>query len=186
VTRLTPSQTLGPFFHQALEFAHSHELVSPTALAPRIRIEGALCDGLGAPVSDALLEIWQADAQGRYHHPDDLDEPSRELSHHGFGRVQTGADGRFAFETLKPGSAPGPGGTPQAPHLLLGLFARGLLDRLVTRIYFADDPAHATDPILALVPPARRATLLARPLAPGRYGFDITLQGERETVFFDV
>ena len=150
-----------------------------------IRVEGTVRDGSGAAVPDALIEIWQADAGGRCHHPEDLRRAERDASFTGFGRVHTDPVGRFGIETVKPGRVPGPGRL-QAPHLLVGLFARGLLARLVTRIYFDDEPSNAGDPILDRVPADRRPTLIARRFGDGAYRFDIALQGPDETVFFDV
>ena len=186
---LTPSQTVGPFHHIELPRPGGGHLVAPGS-AGAIRIVGprrgrrrrSRCD-------DALIEVWQADPSGRFHDPtDDRDLPLR-AGFTGFGRVATGADGSYELWTLKPGPVPGPGGRTQAPHLLLSLFARGLLDRLVTRLYFPDEPqANAADPILALVAdPAARATLVATAGSEaGTLRFDIHLQGERETVFFAV
>lgn len=177
----TSSQTVGPFFHDALAWLAAEILVGPEARGERIEIAGRVLDGDRAPVPDALVEIWQADDTGRY--ADRADAPFR-----GFGRSATGPDGAFRFVTIRPGRVPGPDGTLQAPHVVVGLFARGLLRRLLTRIYFADAPENAGDPVLALVgDPARRATLLARrePDERVRYRFDIVLQGPGETVFFD-
>jgi protocatechuate 3,4-dioxygenase, alpha subunit len=193
---LTPSQTIGPFFHDGLAFAHSADLAAAGARGERIHIEGCVRDGAGAPVFDALLEIWQADAEGRYAHPDadaaaradaaaDGDGP-RDPAFTGFGRTASADDGSFAFATIRPGRVPGPGGRTQAPHLALTVYARGLLCPLHTRIYFEGDPANEKDPILECVPAERRATLIARRSGPGRYRFDIALQGAAETVFFDV
>jgi len=137
-------------------------------------------------VSDALVELWQADAEGRWKHPDDPRSPGPDASFDGFGRIHVDADGGFTVETVKPGVVPGLDGEMQAPHLVVGLFARGLLTRLVTRIYFGDEPSNATDPILTRLPGDRRSTLIATPLGEGRYRVDIALQGPRETVFFDV
>lgn len=182
---ITPSQTVGPFFAYALTpRAYGGRELATELLAPegvpgeRIRIEGRVLDGDGAPVGDAMLELWQADAQGRY-------QPQGNAGFTGFGRAETTEEGRFRFETVRPGPVPGPGGTLQAPHLSLSIFARGVLLRLMTRIYFADDPANAADPVLALVPQARRETLIARREPGGGYRFDIRLQGEGETVFFE-
>ena len=152
----------------------------------RIRIEGRIFDGDGKVLPDAMVEIWQADAEGRYASPAD-GRPLKSNSFRGFGRCPTDKDGGFRFETVKPGQVAGPKGTPQAPHINVGVFSRGILKRLFTRIYFADEPANAPDPILALVPADRRATLLAKPdpTKPGLYRFDIRLQGKDETVFFD-
>ena len=189
----TPSQTVGPYLHIGLtQGAYgAREIFSATVADPglpgtHIRIEGRVFDGEGNIVPDAVLEIWQADPAGRYAHPAD-GRPLASNSFRGFGRCPTDKDGGFAFATVKPGSVPGPGGTTQAPHINVGVFSRGLLKRLFTRIYFAGEPANAADPILALVPADRRATLLAKPDAakPNVFRLDIRLQGPNETVFFD-
>jgi protocatechuate 3,4-dioxygenase, alpha subunit len=189
----TPSQTVGPYLHIGLTQGGygAREIFSATVAEPgmpgtHIRIEGRILDGEGNVVPDGVLEIWQADHLGRYAHPAD----GRALSSNsfrGFGRCPTGKDGGFAFDTVKPGSVPGPGGTTQAPHINVGIFSRALLKRLFTRIYFAGEPANASDPILALVPADRRDTLIAKPDAakPRLFRFDIRLQGGDETVFFD-
>lgn len=182
----TPAQTVGPFFNIGMPGDQS-ELVA--AEAPEaVRIEGVVYDGDGAAVTDALVELWQAAPSGRYDHPDDpRDELVLTDGFRGFGRAETDAgDGSYSFVTLKPGPVPGPGGSVQAPHLLVSILARGLLKRLATRIYFADEAeANAADPVLAAVEPERRDTLVARPVA-GAYRFDVRLQGDGETVFFDV
>lgn len=151
-----------------------------------ITVAGQVRDGEGRPVPDALLEVWQANARGHCIHPEDprVTEPDRGFD--GFGRVQTSADGTFAIHTIKPGRVPGPGGGAQAPHLVLGVFARGLLTRLVTRVYFGDEADNGIDVVLSHVPESRRSTLVATPQPAGRYRFDIVLQGPHETVFFDV
>jgi protocatechuate 3,4-dioxygenase alpha subunit len=189
----TPSQTVGPFLHIGLtQGAYgAPEIFSPAIAAPgmagtHVRIEGRVLDGEGNPLPDALIELWQADHQGRYAHPAD-GRPLASNSFRGFGRCPTAKDGSFGFSTVKPGPVPGPGGKTQAPHINVGILARGMLKRLFTRIYFAGEPANAADPILALVPADRRDTLIAEP-DPGRPGvlrFDIRLQGAGETVFFD-
>jgi protocatechuate 3,4-dioxygenase, alpha subunit len=189
----TPSQTVGPFLHIGLtQGAYGvHEIAGATVADPglpgtHVRIEGRVIDGEGNIVPDAIIEIWQADHQGRYAHPAD-GRPVTSNSFRGFGRCPTDKDGLFHIDTIKPGIVPGPGGTTQAPHINVGIFARGILKRLFTRIYFPGDPANAADPILALVPSARRDTLIARADAakPGLFRFDIRLQGGSETVFFD-
>jgi protocatechuate 3,4-dioxygenase alpha subunit len=152
-------------------------LVTDATAGRRITIDGAVLDGAGAPVRDGLVEIWQADASGRY-----LDG---DPAFRGYGRTATDALGRFRFDTVKPGSVAGPGGGAQAPHVLVAVFAPGILTRYWTRIYFDDERSNETDAVLALVPPDRRSTLIARAAAPGRYTFDIRLQGPGETVFFD-
>ncbi|HEY0779242.1 MAG TPA: protocatechuate 3,4-dioxygenase subunit alpha [Gemmatirosa sp.] len=202
---LTSSQTVGPFFHGCLLRPDARRDAIAPADAPgvRIRVEGQVLDGDGVGVSDALLEVWQADHAGRYHHPADgragplLDE-SLEAAFIGFGRVGTDAEGRFAFTTIKPGPVPFDAGSPnakrwQAPHLCLAVFARGLLNHLFTRIYFDDEAANADDPVLLHVPAERRDTLVARGgEADGgerTYHVDVVLQGSdaaRETVFFNL
>src|SRR5262245_29659230 len=183
----TPSQTAGPFFHLGLSWPGAETLVEPDTKGERMEIVGRVLDGDGAPVPDALIEIWQANADGRYAHPEDAQAKPLDPAFRGFGRCASDAEGRFRFATIRPGRVPGRGNTLQAPHVNVGLFARGLLRRLVTRIYFADAAENAEDPVLALVPEARRATLLAK-RTPGEgavYRFDIVLQGEGETVFFE-
>lgn len=185
----TPSQTVGPFFHIGLRLDRSLAcLAGPRVKGERVRLECVVWDGDGMPVDDALLEIWQADSEGHYHHPQDPAACLADSEFGGFGRMATGEDGACTFATIKPGRVLGPGQTWQAPHLNLSVFARGLLKRLATRVYFAGDPAHQHDPILALVPKERRDTLMAHPdpAHPGSWRFEIHLSGERETVFFDV
>jgi protocatechuate 3,4-dioxygenase alpha subunit len=145
-------------------------------------------DGEGAGLPDAMLEIWQADAQGKYNHPDDPQDKAADAECSGFGRMATGEDGSCDFETVRPGRVPGPGGVLQAPHLNLAVFARGMLKQFYTRIYFYGDPANEECPVLALVPAGRRETLMAKqdPARPGWWHFDLRLQGDGETVFFDV
>lgn len=182
----TPSQTIGPFFHYALPYAAGPDLAAAGVEGERITLEGRVFDGEGAAVQDALIEIWQADAKGRYRHPDDDGTP-RNDGFGGFGRTPTDENGRYRFFTIKPGPVPGPNGETQAPHVNLSVFARGVLKRLVTRLYFDDEDRNGADPILSLVPEARRPTLIARRAGDGpAYVFDIVLRGENETVFFDV
>lgn len=186
--RPTASQTVGPFY--ALLFHHQdplNTLTTPETEEQRIRIEGRVFDGDGAPVTDALVEIWQANAFGRYNHPADRGEAPLDPSFTGFGRSGTDETGRYWFETIKPGRVPFDAQTWQAPHIAVTVHARGLLNHLFTRLYFADEPANDADPVLQRVPPERRATLLAQPESRGAlttYRFDIVLQGDRETVFF--
>jgi protocatechuate 3,4-dioxygenase alpha subunit len=186
MSTLTPSQTVGPFFDFGLIIPGGETLAPPSTPGRHIAVEGTVRDGAGDPLPDALVEIWQADAAGKYRHPAGDPETVIEHGFDGFGRIPTGADGRFAFTTVMPGRVPGPRGTLQAPHLVVSLLARGVLTRLATRMYFEDDPANQEDPVLALVPEARRATLIAGRDGADRYRFDIVLQGKGETVFFDV
>lgn len=182
----TPSQTVGPYFAIGLPFADGSHVVPPDTPGA-IRISGTLFDGSGDPVPDALLETWQADGDGRFADLRGHGGPSQLAGFRGFARVgsEDGA-GRFELVTVKPGRVPGPGGSLQAPHIDVSVFARGLLNRCVTRIYFADEPAvNAQDTVLESVPAARRDTLLAQPSDDG-YRFDIRIQGEHETVFFDI
>jgi protocatechuate 3,4-dioxygenase alpha subunit len=183
----TPSQTVGPFFHDALLAKDWSKLVAPDHPSA-IRISGVVYDGAGEPVPDAMLEIWQADAAGRYAHPeDDREDHSPEDGLTGFGRCGTDADGRYGFVTVKPGPVPGPGGEMQAPHVNVSVFARGLLRRLTTRIYFPDEEdANAADPVLSSVEDHDlRSTLVARACVDS-YVFDVRLQGENQSIFFDV
>ena len=186
----TPSQTAGPFVHIGLlpslagiGFAHEHGpvLTGPDTAGERIRIEGRVLDGLGAPCRDVVLEIWQANAAGQY------DDPAFQ----GWGRAGTDlATGLYAFETIKPGAVMGRHGQLMAPHVSIWLVARGINVGLQTRMYFGDEAANATDPVLNLIEhPARRETLIApRTERDGQvvYEFNIRLQGDNETVFLDV
>ena len=179
----TPSQTVGPFFEYALPYEGGKRLVTPGD-PDAIRIVGRVFDGDGQPVDDALLEIWQANRAGRYRHPEDTrEELPLEDGFTGFGRCATDAEGRFEFVTVKPGAADG-----QAPHISVCVLARGLLKQLYTRIYLPDAAdANAADPLLASIADDRvRATLIAEPRGERALGFDIHLQGKRETVFLDV
>jgi len=179
----TPSQTVGPFFSLGLPWDDGPHVV-PAGTAGAIRVRGRVLEGDGAPVADALVETWQADPDGRFDHPDD--PRGRVAGFRGFGRCPTEADGSWEIVTLKPGAVPDAGGGLQAPHIAVSVFARGLLNRVVTRIYFGDEPeANAADPVLARVDPARRATLIAAP-ADGGYAIDVRLQGPGETAFFRV
>jgi protocatechuate 3,4-dioxygenase alpha subunit len=183
VTGSTPSQTVGPFLSIGLPWPDGPDVV-PDGTPGAVWLHGVVTDGAGTPLPDALIETWQADPDGRFDHPDD--PRGRVPGFRGFGRCPTDDDGRYAIRTLKPGRVPGPDDTAQAPHVDVSVFARGLLHRVVTRIYFADEAAaNATDPVLASVPEPRRATLVATRDARG-YRFDIRLQGDDETVFFAV
>ena len=209
----TPWQTTGPFFHFGLALKGGADLAGDSALGARpdlsvpghdvlaerttdrhltkgarIELTGNIFENTGAPANDALIEIWQANAAGRYAHPEDR---RRDLeldpAFVGFGRSATDKEGGFRFRTVRPGRVPGPGNTLQAPHIALGIVGPGFLKRLVTRVYFSDAPGNDEDPILHLVAPTRRSTLIAekQPGAPDIYRFDIHLGGAKETVFFD-
>jgi protocatechuate 3,4-dioxygenase alpha subunit len=184
VTRgTTPSQTVGPFFSLGLPWGDG-PFVVPEGTAGAIRIRGRVLDGAGEPVPDALVETWQADPEGRFDHPDD--PRGRAPGFRGFGRCPTDAGGHWEIVTLKPGPVPAPEGGAQAPHIAVSLLARGLLNRVVTRIYFGDEQdANAADPVLALLDDAARARLLAAPVAGG-YEIDFHLQGAAETAFFQI
>ena len=186
MAELTPFQTVGPFFAICLSEAGCAKLATEDAIGRHITIEGTVRDGAGAPVPDSLVEIWQANAAGRYAHPDDHQSKSLDPNFSGYGRAPTDDEGRFVIETVMPGRVPGPDDALQAPHLLLGILARGILTRLVTRVYFDDESSTSKDPILALVPASRRPTLIAKHTGGDHYRFDLVLQGEGETVFFDV
>jgi protocatechuate 3,4-dioxygenase alpha subunit len=230
----TASQTVGPFLHIGLSWLTIEHIAPTDCRGHRVTIEGRVVDGDGRPVNDALVEIWQANADGRYSHPEDtrasLTPNSSPLSagsagekgervspltrntsplsteergegvsrlspwgggvggeggFRGFGRVPTDADGRYRFFTIKPGPVADPQGGLQAPHLLVSVFMRGLLKRLVTRMYFPDEPRNTDDRVLRLVPIQRRGTLVARPKENGELEWNIILQGASETVFFD-
>jgi protocatechuate 3,4-dioxygenase, alpha subunit len=182
----TPSQTVGPYFSIGLPWELGPHAVRPGTPGV-IRIVGTVYDGDGAPVPDHLIETWQADPDGRFADLFGHGGPSRLEGFRGFARSgHEDGDGTFEILTVKPGPVPGPGGATQAPHIDVSLFARGMLHRVVTRIYFADEPeANAADPVLALVAADRRDTLLAQPTDDG-YRFDIRIQGASETVFFAV
>ena len=206
----TPWQTVGPFFHYGLPWKGGADLVGQSEMGARpelfpdahyvlnlappkgpvrgevIILEGVVHDADGKPVTDALIEIWQANAAGRYASPDDsrTDIPLDE-GFVGFGRASTSEEGLYRFKTVLPGAVPGPGNSLQAPHIAVSVFGRGIIKRLATRVYFEDQAGNETDPILALVPAERRDTLIARKI-DGGWRFDLVLQGARETVFFDI
>jgi protocatechuate 3,4-dioxygenase alpha subunit len=181
----TGNQTVGPYLHIGLTWLVTPKIAGPRISGERVTIQGKLLDGDGRGVSDGMIEIWQANSHGKYAHPEDRQNKPLERGFRGFGRVPTDAKGHFRFSTIKPGRVPGPGGKPQAPHLVVSVFMRGLLKHLATRIYFPDDPANIEDPVLNLVPAERRFTLLARRKAKGLLEWNVRLQGKGETVFFD-
>jgi len=181
----TPSQTVGPYLHLGLTDARSISRVAGDgAKGERVWLTFRVLDGEGVPVPDAMIELWQADSEGKYAHQDG----NADGTGFGFGRLAMGEDGSCTFETIKPGCVPGPGEATQAPHINVSILGRGILKRLSTRLYFAGETANAADPVLALVPENRRATLLAspHPTRPGNWIFDVRLRGDQETVFFDV
>jgi protocatechuate 3,4-dioxygenase alpha subunit len=179
----TPSQTVGPFLAIVLPWPDGPDVVPP-GTPDAVLISGRLLDGAGEPVVDGLIETWQADPQGRFAHPDDPRGPGAS-GFRGFGRCPTAADGGFRIRTSKPGPLPAGDGGVEAPHLDVSVFARGLLARLVTRIYFPDEPAaNAADPVLATLDPDERHRLVAVPQPDGGLRFDIHLQGAEETPFF--
>jgi protocatechuate 3,4-dioxygenase, alpha subunit len=183
----TSSQTVGPYV--AIGFAKYtvDNLVRAGVAGERVTICGRVLDGDGKPVNDAVVETWQANAHGKYAHPEVQQDKPLEPQFRGFGRLLPDDTGAFRLTTIKPGRLPGPGGVLQAPHLVAVVFMRGLLKHLVTRIYFPDEPGNADDPILKLVPAERRATLIAKKIAAehGVFEWNVTLQGKDETVFFD-
>lgn len=207
----TPSQTVGPFFHYGLPWKGGADLVGQSDMGARpelmpeahyvlnlsaptgtpageaIELTGRVMDGEGQVVVDAMIEIWQANAAGRYRSVDDArDDVPLDPHFIGFGRAATDEDGRYRFRTILPGQVPGPDGVLQAPHIALSVFARGVVKRLATRAYFEGADGNDGDPILALVPPERRHTLIAQAMGAGVWSLDLHLQGERETVFFDL
>jgi protocatechuate 3,4-dioxygenase, alpha subunit len=185
----TPSQTVGPFYSIGLTDRAMNTLVGESTQGERIRIEGQIIDGDGKPVPDAMIEIWQANAAGRYNHPDDKQEKPLAQSFTGWGRSGSEPSGSYFFETIKPGPVPASDESVQAPHINVIVFARGMLVHAFTRIYFSDEPANETDPVLNSIEKERRQTLIAnRREKDGKvvYRFDIRLQGENETVFFDM
>jgi protocatechuate 3,4-dioxygenase, alpha subunit len=178
------SQTVGPYLHIGLNWLTTRDIAGRGAKGERVTIAGRLLDGDGTGVSDGLIEVWQANAEGKYAHPEDTQRKPLEKGWRGFGRIPTDAKGAFRFSTIKPGRVPGPGGSLQAPHLVISVFMRGLLKQLATRIYFPEDPANIADPVLKLVPPARRTSLI--PKKNGKVlEWNIVLQGKNETVFFE-
>jgi len=185
----TPWCTVGPYFSVTVTDANCVRAIAlANTKGERLKLLCSVFDRDGKCVPDTLIEIWQANADGKYNHPDDRQAKSIDASFRGFGRQVTGLDGMCEFETIKPGRVPGPHGALQAPHLEVGVFTRGVLKHLATRIYFSGDAANCECPVLALVPKARRATLMAQPVAgqPGTWRHEIHLSGRKETVFFDV
>jgi protocatechuate 3,4-dioxygenase alpha subunit len=182
----TPSQTVGPYLHIGLDTEPRHGvMIGPNTRGERIRLRLRVTDGTGSPLPDALIELWQADASGRYVDAADHPDPDPGEAFRGWGRRPTDKDGWCEFETIRPGATTAPDGRQQAPHVNVCLFARGMLRHIFTRVYFAGDPLLDADPVLALVPESRRRTLVAEP-TDGGWAMTIRLQGEGETVFFDL
>jgi protocatechuate 3,4-dioxygenase alpha subunit len=183
----TPPQTVGPFYAIGMNWLTTTDLAQWAKAGERITIGGRLIDADGQGIPDAVLEVWQANAAGRYDHPEDKQAKPLDPGFKGFGRTGTDAEGRFRFTTIKPGAVPGRGNALQAPHIVVALFMRGVLRHLYTRIYFSDEAANANDPVLNLVDePIRRNTMIAQ-RDPGKpeYRWNIVVQGTGETVFFD-
>lgn len=185
----TPNQTVGPFFQDGLLRGGENVLVDAQTSGEKICVTGRVLDGEGRPVVDALVEIWQADARGHFNHPVDPDPSQADAHFRGFGRSDTIQDGRFWFQTVKPDRVPGRDGKMQAPHIDVRVFARGMLIHVLTRLYFADENENANDVVLnSINDPTRRRSLIAVLESSGdlpTYRFDIRLQGECETVFFE-
>jgi protocatechuate 3,4-dioxygenase alpha subunit len=181
----TASQTVGPFVDIGFRALAGNSVAPADAAGEHVTLHGRLVDGDGTPISDCVLEIWQADAEGRYAHPEGAN--ATPAAFRGFGRILTDSKGEFRFSTIKPGRVPGPDGTLQAPHLVVTVFMRGLLKHLLTRVYFPDEASNSDDAVLNLVPADRRATLIARPAAASTSSLEwnVVLQGKNETVFFD-
>ena len=181
----TTSQTVGPYFKIGLQWLYRDHLAGEGIAGERVIVHGRVLDGDGVGVPDAIVEIWQANSYGKYAHPADTQDKQIEPAFLGFGRIPTDNQGSFRFATIKPGPVPGPNGKEQAPHLVISIFMRGLLKRLTTRMYFPNDARNAADPILDLVDPARRPTLIAKCATDG-LEWNVVLQGASETVFFDL
>jgi protocatechuate 3,4-dioxygenase alpha subunit len=180
---VTPWQTVGPFFHDALPY-DTGPLVAGPSRPGAVTLHGCVYDAEGAPVPDALVEVWQADEDGRFVTEPGIFEAPGDEGFRGFGRSATDLEGRYSFTTVKPAGVPTEDGVAQAPHVAMSVFARGMLRRVVTRVYFPEDD-HSGDPLLSSVDPGRVSTLVAVP-DDGGYRFDVRLQGENETVFLDV
>ena len=182
---LTPSQTIGPFYFGTLINGYHCHLAPPGVAGERIEIVLTLYDGAGQIVPDGLVEIWQANSHGRYNHPEDRRNLPLDAGFDGYGRASTYTDGSARFSSVKPGRVPWPQGGMQAPHINISIFARGLLNRVATRLYFDGDTANAEDPVLKMINPDRRGTLLAKQHEKGVWRLPVHLGGQHETVFFD-
>jgi protocatechuate 3,4-dioxygenase, alpha subunit len=185
----SPSQTVGPFFHYGLFQGGENILVNDETRGQRIVITGQVLDGDGAPIPDAMVEIWQADARGYFNHPADPNHERADQNFRGFGRADTTNGGTFVFRTIMPGCVLDRENKMQAPHINVRVFARGMLIHADTRLYFEDEPANADDALLNSLDASRRHTLIATrnvSVEPASYHFDINLQGDEETVFFQI
>lgn len=185
-TKTTPSQTVGPYFRIGLDWGEAGRYAAKKGTEGLFRVHGFVLDGNGDPISDAMIETWQADTDGRFDHPDDPRGAVDWKDFGGFGRSATDEDGQYEIFTIRPGEFPDANGETEAPHLLVHVFARGMLAGITTRIYFEDETeANSADPVLACVPADRRDTLIAKK-TPDGYRLDIHVQGPEETVFFDI
>jgi protocatechuate 3,4-dioxygenase alpha subunit len=183
---LTPSQTVGPFYWGTLVSTCRADMAPPGVAGERIEIVLSLFDAEGVLIPDGVFEIWQANSHGRYNHPDDRRNLPLDAGFEGFGRASTDTKGEAHFATVKPGRVPWSAGGMQAAHVNVSIFARGLLNRLATRVYFEGDPALTEDPVLKLVEAARRPTLIAKRDAAGVWRLPVHIGGAQETIFFDV
>lgn len=183
---LTPSATVGPYLSIGLNWPDGSDAVEP-GVSGTLTIGGTLYDGAGQPVPDGLIETWQADPDGRFDHPDDPRGARRRPGWRGFGRCPTGPTGQYLIRTIKPAMLPAEHGQLQAPHLDVSVFARGMLNRVITRIYFPDEiEANAIDPVLVSIRASERSRLVAIAAGPGQLRFDVYLQGDRQTPFFRI
>ena len=184
----TPSQTVGPFFSIGLARLYHNDLCGNSSSPRALRIRGRVLDGRGDPVPDAFLEIWCANRDGNYPSPQTPGQPENSALANGFARIPTNDSGEFQFTTIKPGLIAGRDSEMQAPHLVVSIFMRGLLKPLFSRIYFPNDSANHTDPVLSRIEKHRQPTVIARPSEgdPNTLEWTVHLQGENETVFFDI
>jgi len=182
----TPSQTVGPYLRIGFLPLLIDNIAPAGVTGERVTVRGRMSDGDGKPINDGVLEIWQADAQGRYAHPEHGQKTIAANAFRGFGRVLTDASGAFRFSTIKPGPVAGLDGKQQAPHLMVTVFMRGMLRHLITRMYFPGEPLNETDAVLQRVPADRRATLVGTSGAEkSTFEWNVVSQGSAETVFFD-
>jgi len=181
----TPSQTVGPYLRIGFLPLLIDNIAPAGVPGERVTVRGRMSDADGQPINDGVLEVWQADAQGKYAHPEDGQKTTAANAFRGFGRILTDASGAFQFITIKPGPVAGPDGKQQAPHLVVTVFMRGMLKHLITRMYFPGEPLNETDAVLRRVPTDRRGTLVAAAAGKSILEWNIVSQGSAETVFFD-